>query len=34
MIGKEIHALVRYRLEQADEALRAARLLCEAKMFR
>jgi uncharacterized protein (UPF0332 family) len=31
---EDIHALVRYRLEQADEALAAARLLAEAGMCR
>ena len=34
MSTDQTHALVRYRLEQADETLTAARLLAEAGLFR
>jgi uncharacterized protein (UPF0332 family) len=34
MISKEVQALITYRLEQADEALQAGKLLLEAKMCR
>ena len=34
MSSEEVHALVLYRLEQADEALRAAKLLCAETLYR
>lgn len=34
MSAEDVQALVRYRMGQADEALRAARILVEADMFR
>lgn len=34
MSEEDLQALVEYRLEQADEAIAAARLLADAAMFR